>query len=100
MSAKTFTILLIVIVSMFVFGVIKCFAEEAEQSVNDNRAVVALQKQPSNKVQKQEAKQNKWCIIVQINGKRERAESVVQSTNSFSASQARQVKDTSDSDKK
>lgn len=69
MSAKTFTILLIVLMSMFVFGAIKCFAEEAEQSVNDNRAVVALQKQPSNKVQKQEAKQNKWCIIVQINGK-------------------------------
>lgn len=69
MSAKTFIILLIVLVSMLVFGALKSFAEETTQSANDNRAVVALQKQPSNKTQKQEAKQNKWCIIVQINGK-------------------------------
>lgn len=69
MTAKTFTMLLIVMVSMLVFGAIKCFAEDAEQSVNDNRAVVALQKQPSIKTHKQEAKQNKFCIIVQINGK-------------------------------
>lgn len=68
MNAKTFTILLIVLVSMLVFGALKSFAEETTQSVNDNRAVVAIQKQPSNKTQKQEAKQNKWCIIVQING--------------------------------
>ena len=40
-----------------------------EQVVNDNRATIAIQKQPAANIQKQEVKQNKWCIIVQINGK-------------------------------
>lgn len=41
-----------------------------EQIVNDNRATISVQKQPSmEKGQKQEAKQNKWCIIIQVNGK-------------------------------
>lgn len=69
MCKKVFVITLLLLATMFVFGAIKGFAEEAEQSVNDNRAAIAIQKQPSNKAQKQEAKQNKWCIIVQINGK-------------------------------
>lgn len=47
----------------------KCYAEEATQAVNDNKAVVAIQKQPSNEVQKQKAANNRWCIIIQVNGK-------------------------------
>lgn len=41
------------------------------QSANDNRAVVTVQKQPATEEapQKQEIKQNKWCIIIQVNGK-------------------------------
>lgn len=41
----------------------------AMQTTNDNRAVISVQKQPAGAEQKQEAKQNKWCIIIQINGK-------------------------------
>lgn len=39
------------------------------QTANDNRATVAIQKQPAADSQTQEAKQNKWCIIIQVNGK-------------------------------
>lgn len=47
------------------------FADEVmpEQSANDNRATIAVQKQPAKEQQKQEIKQNKWCIIIQVNGK-------------------------------
>lgn len=42
----------------------------SEQTANDNRATIAIQKQPTKEQgQKQEAKQNKWCIIIQVNGK-------------------------------
>lgn len=68
---KRFLLIFLFIISLFLgFSALLCYAEELpEQSVNDNRAVVAVQKQPSIKTHKQEAKQNKWCIIVQINGK-------------------------------
>ena len=42
--------------------------EQPLQSVNDNRVVAAIQKQPS-KANKQEAKRNWFCIVIQINGK-------------------------------
>lgn len=49
------------------------FADEVQpaQTANDNRAVVTVQKQPATEEapQKQEIKQNKWCIIIQVNGK-------------------------------
>lgn len=41
----------------------------ALQDASDNRAVITVQKQPANEQQKQEVKQNKWCIIIQVNGK-------------------------------
>lgn len=44
------------------------------QSFNDNRAAIGIQKQPA-KENKQEVKNNWFCIVVQVNGKRERAES-------------------------
>lgn len=49
------------------------FADEVqpEQTANDNRATISIQKQPATEEapQKQEIKQNKWCIIIQVNGK-------------------------------
>ena len=45
---------------------------ETSQISNDNRAVISVQKQPATaeqSIQKQEIKQNKWCIIIQVNGK-------------------------------
>lgn len=49
------------------------FADEVqpEQTANDNRATISIQKQPATDQapQKQEIKQNKWCIIIQVNGK-------------------------------
>lgn len=45
---------------------------ETSQISNDNRAVISVQKQPATaeqSIQKQEVKQNKWCIIIQVNGK-------------------------------
>lgn len=41
---------------------------QAEQAANDNRAVIAVQKQPA-KDNKQEVKNNWFCIILQVNGK-------------------------------
>lgn len=44
-------------------------ANDSAQKVEDNKAVIAVQKQPSNEVQKQKATRNIACIIIQINGK-------------------------------
>ena len=62
---------LAIILGILLFCGQTVFADEIipEQSANDTRATIALQKQPANTQQKQEIKQNKWCIIVQINGK-------------------------------
>lgn len=38
------------------------------QSANDNRAVVTVQKQPA-KENKQQVKNNWFCIVIQVNGK-------------------------------
>lgn len=41
-----------------------------EQNFDDNRAAVAIQKQPSTEnMQKQGIKNNWFCIVVQVNGK-------------------------------
>ena len=49
------------------------FAENANQEINieQNKAVVSVQKQPINEAsaQKQNVKSNWFCIIVQVNGK-------------------------------
>lgn len=64
--------LLKLFIAMCIFCTLPAFCEEVnlEQIVNDNRATIAIQKQPTmEQGQKQEAKQNKWCIIIQVNGK-------------------------------
>ena len=38
------------------------------QTANDNRAVVTVQKQPA-KENKQQVKNNWFCIVIQVNGK-------------------------------
>ena len=47
------------------------FANEAQPSQNfeDNKAVVAIQKQPTGDNQKQTIKNNWFCIVIQVNGK-------------------------------
>ena len=49
------------------------FAENANQEINieQNKAVVSVQKQPINETsaQKQNVKSNWFCIIIQVNGK-------------------------------
>lgn len=50
------------------------FAEEVanqEMAVNDNKAVIMVQKQPTENTskQKQNVKNNWFCIVVQVNGK-------------------------------
>lgn len=57
------------------------FNASAASSANDNRAVISVQKQPANSIQKQEVKQNKWCIIIQVNGKLEQAREVKEAAN-------------------
>ena len=61
-----------ILIALCIFCTLPAFCEEinSEQVVNDNRATIAIQKQPTTEQgQKQEAKQNKWCIIIQVNGK-------------------------------
>ena len=51
------------------------FAEEtnSDQTIKleDNKAVVTVQKQPTNEksTQKQDVKRNWFCIVIQVNGK-------------------------------
>lgn len=64
--------LLNILFVMCIFCTLPAFCEEvnSKQVVNDNRATITIQKQPTmEQGQKQEAKQNKWCIIIQVNGK-------------------------------
>lgn len=43
---------------------------QPEQSFEDNKAVVSIQKQPAaESTQKQNVKNNWFCIVVQVNGK-------------------------------
>lgn len=66
---------LMIVLGLMLFCFQACFADEIEsaQAANDNRAVITVQKQPA-KENKQEVKNNWFCIILQINGKREPAE--------------------------
>ena len=60
------------ILSLLFFCSSIAFADEVQptQTSNDNRATISVQKQPAtDKGQKQEANQNKWCIVIQVNGK-------------------------------
>ena len=47
---------------------VKATEEISTQTADDNRALVAVQKQPS-KDNKQQANRNWFCIVVQVNGK-------------------------------
>ena len=66
-----------IILSLFIFCGSSVFADElqnnADQEINieQNKAVVSIQKQPMNEnsLQKQKVKNNWFCIIIQVNGK-------------------------------
>lgn len=54
----------------FCSSVVYANENQPEQTSNDNIATISVQKQPATEnMQKQIAKQNKWCIIIQVNGK-------------------------------
>lgn len=56
--------------------------ESVNQIFNDNRAVVAVQKQPAyDNSQKQAVKNNWFCIVIQVNGKLDSISSSLQSGN-------------------
>lgn len=67
------------ILMLFVLSVLLCnssFANEVEyanqeMSINENKAVVMIQKQPTDEKskQKQTVKNNWFCIVIQVNGK-------------------------------
>ena len=48
-----------------------CATGEPEQTTQDNKAVISIQKQPTSETvaQKQKATRNIACIIIQVNGK-------------------------------
>jgi hypothetical protein len=65
---------LLLLLAILLFAVECCNAAETQtqttQDTTDNKAVIALQKQPpTNEVQKQKISRNIACIIIQINGK-------------------------------
>ena len=71
---------LVLILATLIFGMVPVFAEEvtenlpenepAEQVIENNTAIITVQKQPAIKnSHKQDIRQNKWCIIIQVNGK-------------------------------
>lgn len=57
---------------VFVFCTQSVLADEVkpEQNFKDNKAVLSVQKQPANEnAQKQQVKNNWFCVVVQVNGK-------------------------------
>lgn len=58
-----------IVLGILLFCSVSVLANDTIQNVEDNKAVIAVQKQPSNEVQKQKATRNIACIIIQINGK-------------------------------
>lgn len=61
-----------IILGLFAFCFQAVLADEVqpEQNFEDNKAVVAIQKQPATEnTQKQSVKNNWFCIVVQVNGK-------------------------------
>ena len=61
---------LAIILSLLLFCSQIVLADEVQpaQTANDNRAVVTVQKQPA-KENKQQVKNNWFCIVIQVNGK-------------------------------
>lgn len=61
--------ILILLFCLFMTAV--AFAEEQTTTLEDNKAVIAIQKQPTTEqsAQKQDVKRNWFCIVIQVNGK-------------------------------
>ena len=59
-----------IILSLLLFCGKIVLADEVQpaQTANDNKAVVTVQKQPA-KENKQQVKNNWFCIVIQVNGK-------------------------------
>lgn len=55
----------------FLFIATATFAEGQTTTLEDNKAVIAIQKQPTTEqsAQKQDVKRNWFCIVIQVNGK-------------------------------
>lgn len=62
----------LIILAILVLG-LPVLAEEVQQPAQEaenNTATIAIQKQPATEsTHKQGIHQNKWCIIIQVNGK-------------------------------
>lgn len=63
------SVLLSMTILAFLISGSAIYANNAEQTSKDNIAVISIQKQPTNKEQKQAITKNIGCIILQINGK-------------------------------
>ena len=63
---KKLSILLIAL--LFCSQIVLADEVQPAQTANDNRAVVTVQKQPA-KENKQQVKNNWFCIVIQVNGK-------------------------------
>ena len=63
------------LLGVFALCALPLYAEDMPaQNAEDNKAVIAIQKQPALKQQKQGAVRNIACIIIQVNGKVKDAE--------------------------
>lgn len=60
---------ILLIFGLFYFPTVFAAENSAQQVAEDNKAVIALQKQPTNEAQKQKITRNIACIVIQINGK-------------------------------
>lgn len=70
----TFMKKLFILISLLVLASQSVHADEnttgsAQQGFTDNKAVISIQKQPAVEKQKQNVKNNWFCIVVQVNGK-------------------------------
>ena len=63
----------LIVILAILLSSIPVFAEEVQQPAQEtenNTATIAIQKQPATEnTHKQGIHQNKWCIIIQVNGK-------------------------------
>lgn len=76
---------LFILISLLVLASTSVRADEnttgsAQQGFTDNKAVVSIQKQPAVDKQKQNVKNNWFCIVVQVNGKIKDTDSTVPDT--------------------
>lgn len=62
-------LLLLLAILLFTAGYCNAADVQTTQDTTDNKAVIALQKQPTSETQKQKISKNIACIIIQINGK-------------------------------